>query len=370
MKIFINAINAKMGGFKTLINSAIQDITDDGNDYVLLIHPSGIDKQTSLPSNVKVIETRIGDSNYVLRFLWYQLYLPMYLLFGKYHRMINLTNYGPLYCPCKNLLLLHNSKHVSELMYKNANLKKRIQRIIDDFVFQVSIYGSTYVSVQTNYMKQGMLKRYKIKPEKIIVIPTPPKKPKIQSFSSSLDDQLKLITQGKKKIFSTITLFSNHKDLYTLVDAVNLLEKKDKEEILCILTIDEQEGEQAKEFLEYIQKLDLNDTIKSVGNVENTFIHQILGVSDGFIFPSLEESFGIPFVESLYNNVPIITSDLEFSHNVCGKAARYFIPGDAKSLANELVNFDSTELSEEVEVKKKYYAHYNFWEKYKGVISC
>jgi glycosyltransferase involved in cell wall biosynthesis len=46
----------------------------------------------------------------------------------------------------------------------------------------------------------------------------------------------------------------------------------------------------------------------------------------------LLESYGLPFVEAMFNKKTIITSDFDFTWDVCGEAAYYFDPLDEGSI--------------------------------------
>jgi glycosyltransferase involved in cell wall biosynthesis len=51
------------------------------------------------------------------------------------------------------------------------------------------------------------------------------------------------------------------------------------------------------------------------------------------VFPSLYEGFGIPPLEAMSNDCPVIASDIPSVREVCGDAAEYFSPSDPAALA-------------------------------------
>ena len=58
--------------------------------------------------------------------------------------------------------------------------------------------------------------------------------------------------------------------------------------------------------------------------------------ADAVIQPTLLESFGRVYVESMFFNLPILTSDRDFAHERCQDAAIYFDPLDADSVARSM----------------------------------
>jgi glycosyltransferase involved in cell wall biosynthesis len=51
------------------------------------------------------------------------------------------------------------------------------------------------------------------------------------------------------------------------------------------------------------------------------------------VFPSLDESFGLPLAEAITERCPLAASDLPFAREVAGPAAVYFDPLDPDSIA-------------------------------------
>ena len=62
---------------------------------------------------------------------------------------------------------------------------------------------------------------------------------------------------------------------------------------------------------------------------------------DALLLPTLLESFGLPFYESMLNNKPIITSDLDFAIDACGESAYYFNPFCEFSMLEQIDAFTS-----------------------------
>ena len=81
-------------------------------------------------------------------------------------------------------------------------------------------------------------------------------------------------------------------------------------------------------------------------------------------FPSLLESYGLPFIEAMAIEKPILTSDLDFARSMCGDAAYYFDPFDSESILSEMVNFSENEeiKKEKITIGSKKFKKYPNWE--------
>jgi len=61
------------------------------------------------------------------------------------------------------------------------------------------------------------------------------------------------------------------------------------------------------------------------------------GRTDGVLFLSKAESYGMPLVEAMRVGLPVIAPDLPYARTLCGEQALYFAPDDAESLRQATV---------------------------------
>ena len=69
------------------------------------------------------------------------------------------------------------------------------------------------------------------------------------------------------------------------------------------------------------------------------------------IFPSLEESFGLPLIEAVDMGLDVISSDLDYVYEVINPSLT-FNPNDAQSIADTIQKFsEESHIKSEVKVK-------------------
>ena len=70
-----------------------------------------------------------------------------------------------------------------------------------------------------------------------------------------------------------------------------------------------------------------------IGRVDITECPSLYRQADIMFQPTLLESFTATYPEAMRMDVPIVTSDLDFAHGLCGNAAMYYPPLDAEKAA-------------------------------------
>jgi len=73
------------------------------------------------------------------------------------------------------------------------------------------------------------------------------------------------------------------------------------------------------------------------GYIPDSELRSLYHHAKALIFPSLYEGFGIPVIEAMAENIPLIVSDIPVMHEVCGDSAIYFNPHQPGSLKMKLI---------------------------------
>ncbi len=139
----------------------------------------------------------------------------------------------------------------------------------------------------------------------------------------------------KRRLFC-LTAYYTHKNLEAVVDLFH-----QKREVLrdyaAVLTIDPSQGSGAKKLLHSIRRFGLDDTIINVGPLPQQALSAYFAHSHALFMPTLIESFSGTYLEAMHFGLPILTSNLDFAHEVCGDAAIYFDPWSLDSMAEAVI---------------------------------
>lgn len=102
------------------------------------------------------------------------------------------------------------------------------------------------------------------------------------------------------------------------------------------LTLCASHGRRARRFLEAVEKAGLQDRIVNLGPVQQQDIAGLFRSMHALVMPSTLESFSGTYLEAMAFGCPVLTSDLDFAHEVCGDAALYFDPWNVNSLMQSI----------------------------------
>ena len=135
------------------------------------------------------------------------------------------------------------------------------------------------------------------------------------------------------------------KNVSTLIKAFNKFKDTYPEFKLVIVG---RKGWLYNQIFELVKQLKLEQNIVFTDYVSDGELVKLYKNAFCFVLPSLYEGFGIPVLEAMVNNCPVICSNVSSLPEIAGKAALYFNPKSEKDLLKNLLK-----LKEDVSLKNK-----------------
>ena len=122
-----------------------------------------------------------------------------------------------------------------------------------------------------------------------------------------------------------------HKNLEVILETFGRF-RQPLRDVAVILTVEDDGHAESKRFLRHLEKAQLQDSVINVGRLAQRELAQYYAACHALFLPTLLESFTGTYVEAMHFERPILTSDLDFAHAVCGDAALYFDPWSPESI--------------------------------------
>lgn len=130
-----------------------------------------------------------------------------------------------------------------------------------------------------------------------------------------------------------------HKNHYRLVEALALANQKAHEPIKLVLT-GVVEGYQDQAWWKKLEALG-SEHVEVLGHVSGQELASLMTYAKGMIFPSLYEGFGIPVLDAMNYELPVLTTRLAAVPEIAGETVAYFTnPFDGYSMAADILAFD------------------------------
>jgi len=177
--------------------------------------------------------------------------------------------------------------------------------------FKLRLYGLLYtfssrVVALSHGVKNNIISRYKVKPDKIEVIYNPVDMKKIQASmkTGTLKEEHQSIFNGNEKIIITAGRLVEDKDQQTLIKAFASVREKINAKLVIL-----GEGELEADLKELAKKRQLQDHVHFLGFQENPYVY--FAQADLFCLTSKREGFGHVLAEALAAGVPIVSTKAE-----------------------------------------------------------
>lgn len=183
-------------------------------------------------------------------------------------------------------------------------------------------------------VKNEIIKEFHINPDKILALPIPVSDLFRDFNPTTTTAQLPAELQNQKYI-SFVGNFEPRKNLPTLVKAYLQLPKNLRQDYKLVIAGSQSWSNQQAQALIDEANQD-QPTILQLSGLSDEEIANLLHRSSLHILPSLYEGFGMPIVEAMTVNTPVIASDIPVLHESSGGSAVYFNPHSASDLSQKI----------------------------------
>lgn len=200
--------------------------------------------------------------------------------------------------------------------------------------YPASCRDSTKVITLSEFSRRTIVERYGVPPEKVHAIPLAMS----AEFLLPQDDSAVAAVKAKYALppdyaFYPANTFP-HKNHATLMKAMHLLRTKRGSQLSCVFTGVRRGGHDA--FLKAAEDLGLTQQVHVLGYVERRDLPLLYRGARFLVFPSLFEGFGLPLLEAMASDCPVVCSRVAGIPEVVGEAALFFDPHDPEDMADAM----------------------------------
>lgn len=228
----------------------------------------------------------------------------------------------------KAIQVIHD---LSYLQFPETMSKRNLRRLQDGLMS--SVERSDRIVTISEFSRTEIIKLLHVPGEKIdIVSPAPANSIYAEECISK---EMELNLNIRKPYILYVGTIEPRKNLVRLIRAFEHL--KQVENIPHQLVLAGGPGWGNKEIYETARKSSCVEDIQFTGYVSDAEKSALYRNADAFVFPSLYEGFGIPPLEAMEMNCPVICANAASLPEVVGEAARLVEPLDEESIADGIL---------------------------------
>ena len=304
---------------------------DSANTYYLFNYDKSPYEWDNFRRNVKEIILRFPQ-RHVLKTIWENVLAP--IATRKYD--IDIWFSPDFYIP--KLLRTKSVITVCDLIFERfhdirknklaADLSKKVES---------SVNRAAHIIAISSFTRDQIMQRYRVPAGKVTVIPLA-----ADERFHRINDQSAIQTVLRRYgvdfgYILSVGEISSRKNIIRLLRAYHLLKEKGQLRLRRLVLVGKRTVDTEK-ILSELKRLDLESYVLFTGYVPDEDLPFLYNGASLFAFPSLYEGFGIPPLEAMQCQVPVVASSATSIPEVVGAGALLFDPYSVDDIADKIRN--------------------------------
>ena len=309
-----------LSGIKTYIEELVQGLNKYGRKDVEYIFSHDIEKLKNKQFFINS-KYRLVRWAFQLQYLvWKQVVLPIKLFSNSADILICPDYVAPIFSPTRKIVVIHDN-----LFWKYPFNYPVLWRNYFTKLIKLGVSSNCELVTTSRYSKNGLKNIFN---NKISYI-----------YQSSERVYMNNNMNSSKDYILHIGTFEKRKDLLTLVKAFKIFKDNVESNYKLVLAGSKYingNDEVYKEIIKYISKYNLFSYVLMPGYITKKQALYYYNNAFVYVFPSIDEGFGIPLIEAMRAQVPVICSDIEIFKEIGNDSVIYFNKQDENDLYKKM----------------------------------
>jgi glycosyltransferase involved in cell wall biosynthesis len=294
--------------------------------------------------NVTPVVTGPAARHPLLWKFWYDVKVPAALKKYKADVFVSCDGFCSLTTKVPQCLVVHD---LAFLHYPSFNKKSHLafyKKYTQKFLQKAGM-----IATVSDYSKSDIIRHYPVAQKKTDVVYSAAK-----NIFLPVSDEEKITTKNKytegKEYFLYAGAIHPRKNQMNLLKAFSVFKKRLHSNMKLVLT-----GRLAwkyESFSKSLKTYKYRDDVVLTGYVEEKELVKIMGSAYAMVYPSLFEGFGVPPLEAMQCDVPVITSAGTSMQEILKDAALYADPFNHEEIADKMMMLYKDEIMRKQLIKK------------------
>ena len=333
MKIAVNTrflLSNYLEGYGYFIFEVFRHLTKNHPEHqFIFIFDRPFDQRFLFSSNITPVVTGPPARHPLLWKYWYDVRIPSVLrkhkadVFVSVDGLCSLATATPQCLVVHDIAFLHYPSHI-----KRSHLyffKKYIPKFLEK---------ASSIATVSEFSKKDILSHYKMPEGKINVVYSAAKEI-FQPVNVQVAEATKMKYTDGAEYFLYIGAIHPRKNLVNLLKAFSVFKKRLQSSMKLVLA-----GRLAWKYDSFIQdlkKYKFREDVILLGYLSEDELVKITGSAYALVYPSLMEGFGVPVLEAMKCDVPVITSFGSSMQEIAGDAALYADAKNFEDIADKMM---------------------------------
>lgn len=333
MRIAVNAIflqKDQLEGYGHYVNEIFSRIVQQHPEHeFIFVFDRPYDEKFIFSSNVKALVVSPSARHPLAFKYWYDVKLPRALRPYKIDVLVqpygfcSLTTSIPQVLVVHDLAFLHYPKFISwhQRLYYSLFTKSFLKK-------------AKQVVAVSDFTRSDIIKYYQISSQKLSVVHGAARKDFVPLSWFDREDVKAGFSDGREYFLFTGGIHPR-KNLMNLLKAFSLFKKWQQSNMKLLVA-----GRLAWQYDDFLQKLKTykyRDDVVLLGYQPEAQLALLTASAYALVYPSYFEGFGLPILEAMQSETPVITSDTSSMPEIGGNAALYADPADPDAIAKQML---------------------------------
>jgi glycosyltransferase involved in cell wall biosynthesis len=327
------------GGFKTYTENLIAALADvdNFNQYILYLDRPP-DSQTKLPNRHNFTPCVLPGVFPLLGMPWREQVSLNYQAIRDHLDLLHSPcQTAPIFTKCKLVVTIHDMIWFNQNKYLHNKRRSLKRNLMQFYNYKISIYAAkraTLVLTVSQYSKSEISKYLCYPNDKIIVTSEAPSTAFMKIGDRAQIEKVRQLNGLPAEFILSIGSADPRKNIPGLLQAYALLPTAIRTQYHLVIAW-------THDFLlesmnREIEKIGLNGQVTFLLGVSNEKLVLLYNAASLFVFPSLNEGFGLPLLEAMACGIPVVAANNSSIPEVAGDAAVLVQVEDPKTLSEKI----------------------------------
>lgn len=360
MQIIVNTrllIKNKLEGIGWFTYQTLKNITQKNkNVHFIFLFDRDFEQEFIFSDNVTPLIISPQARHPFLYYAWFQFSVKNILNKIQPDLFLSPDGFLSMGAKCKQLPVIHDIN-----FFHNPKDLKWLTAKFYNYYFPKYANIASRIATVSEFSKQDIVTNYKINSDKVDVVYNG-----INGFFRELNSDLKEQTKQKftsgNDYFISISSLHPRKNIPNLIKAFALFKQESQSNYKLMIVGPNFWG--ISEINNAIEESKIKESIVFTGRLSNEDLSLALGSAKALTFVPFYEGFGIPLIEAMASQIPIITSNVSSLPEIAGDAAILVNPREIFEIKNAMLKIHNSNLVCSDLIKKGNFQKQKFsWEK-------